>query len=137
MFDQFAKYTDAPARALMAAIFILSGLGKISAFAATQGYMEAFGIPGAMLLPTIIFEIGTGLTLLVGYKTRYVAFLLAGFSLVSAIIFHANFGDPMQQINFLKNLAMTGGFLILAKNGAPMLSVDQFLSSRRDNLPST
>ncbi len=131
MLDQITKYTDAPARALMAAIFILSGLGKISAFAGTQGYMEAFGLPGELLLPTIAFELGAGLALLIGYKTRTVALLLAGFSLVSAIIFHANFGDQMQQINFLKNLAMTGGFLILARNGAPAFSVDQFLSARR------
>ncbi|MDQ7020056.1 MAG: DoxX family protein [Robiginitomaculum sp.] len=136
MFDQLTRYTDVPARALMAAIFILSGLGKISAFAATQGYMEAFGLPGALLLPTIAFELGAGFALLVGFQVRLIALLLTGFSLVSAVIFHANFGDQMQQINFLKNLAMAGGFLILAKNGAPGFSVDQWLSSRRHTTSS-
>jgi putative oxidoreductase len=132
MLDQLTRYTDAPARALMAAVFILSGLGKISAISATQGYMEAFGIPGTLLFPTIAFELGAGFALLLGFKTRLIALLLAGFSLVSAVVFHANFGDQMQQINFLKNLAMAGGFLILAKNGAPGFSIDRFLSSRRD-----
>lgn len=130
MFNQSTRYIDVLARALMAAIFILSGLGKISAFAATQGYMEAFGVPGILLIPTIAFELGAGFALLVGFQTRLVALALAGFSVISALVFHANFGDQMQQINFLKNLAMAGGFLILAKNGAPGFSIDQLLASR-------
>ncbi len=131
MFDQLTKYADAPARAFMAAIFILSAVGKIGAFEGTQGYMEAFGLPGFLLVPTILFEVGAGLLLLVGFKTRYVALLLAGFAIVSAAIFHADFGDQIQQIMFLKNVAMAGGFLLLAKVGAPGFSVDQLLASRK------
>ncbi len=132
MFDQLTKYADAPARAFMAAIFILSAVGKIGAFEGTQGYMEAFGLPGFLLVPTILFEVGAGLLLLVGFKTRYVALLLAGFAIVSAAIFHADFGDQIQQIMFLKNVAMAGGFLLLAKVGAPGFSVDQLLASRKE-----
>ena len=131
MFDQLTKYADAPARAFMAAIFILAGVGKIGAFEGTQGYMEAFGVPGVLLVPTILFEIGAGLLLLLGFKTRYVAVLLAGFAMVSAAIFHADFNDQTQQIMFLKNVAMAGGFLLLAKVGAPGFSVDQLLASRK------
>ena len=115
----------------MALIFILSGFGKIGAYEATQGYMEAFGVPGILLMPTIFFEIGAGIALFVGFQTRFVAALLAGFSVISAIIFHADFSDQIQQILFLKNIAMAGGFLLLAKVGAPGLSVDQFLAARK------
>lgn len=131
MFDRLAKFADAPVRVSMAIIFILSGAGKIGAFEGTQGYMEAFGIPGIFLLPTIPFEIGAGLLLLVGFKTRYVAVSLAVFSMVSALVFHTDFGDQAQQFNFLKNLAMAGGFILLAKVGAPGISVDQFLATRQ------
>ena len=131
MFDQLTKYIDAPARVLMAALFIMSALGKISAFEGTQGYMEMFGVPGVLLVPTIFFELSTGFALLIGFKIRFIALLLAGFSLVSALIFHTNFGDQIQQIMFLKNMVMAGGFLILAKNGAPGFSIDQLLTSRR------
>jgi putative oxidoreductase len=130
MFDRLSNYVDAPARALMAAIFILSGIGKAGAFEATQAYMEAFGLPGFLLVPAIVFEIGAGLGILVGFHTRLFAVLLAGFSLVTALIFHANFSDPIQQIMFLKNIAMAGGFLLLAKVGAPGLSADRFLAAR-------
>ncbi len=130
MFDRLTAFVDAPARALMATIFILSGIGKAGAFEGTQAYMEAFGLPGFLLLPTIVFEIGAGLAIFVGFKTRLFAVLLAGFSFVTAFIFHADFSDQMQQIMFLKNVAMAGGFLLLAKVGAPGLSVDQFLARR-------
>jgi putative oxidoreductase len=130
MSDRLTQYADAPARALMAAIFILSGIGKAGAFGGTQAYMEAFGLPGSLLIPTIVFEIGAGLGILVGFQTRVFAVLLAGFSLVTAFIFHADFGDQIQQIMFLKNAAMAGGLLLLAKVGAPGLSADQFLATR-------
>jgi putative oxidoreductase len=131
MFKQLINYVNAPARACMAAIFILSGIGKAGAFAGTQAYMEAFGLPGFLLIPAIVFEIGAGLAILVGFQTRLFAVLLAGFSLVTAFIFHADFGDQLQQIMFLKNVAMAGGFLLLARVGAPQLSVDRFFATHK------
>ena len=131
MFDQLTKFADASARAFLSIIFILSGVGKIGAYEATRGYMEAFGLPGILLAPTILFEVGAGLALLIGFKTRYLALLLAGFVIVSAVIFHADFDDQIQQILFLKNVAIAGGFLLLAKVGAPAFSVDQFLAKRK------
>lgn len=117
------------ARILLAHIFIISGLGKLGAgYAGTQGYMEAMGLPG-MLLPLVIaLEIGGGLALIAGFMTRWAALALAAFSVVSALIFHANFGDQIQMIMFMKNLAMAGGLLLLYVHGAGALSVDAKLS---------
>ncbi|MBR8653938.1 DoxX family protein [Achromobacter sp. Marseille-Q0513] len=111
-------------RIMLAALFALSGLGKISAYAATAGYMAAAGLPGALLPLAIIAEIGGGLALILGWKTRAVAVLLAGFTLLTGLLFHANLGDQMQMIMFMKNLAIAGAFLILAARGAGSYSLD-------------
>ena len=116
----------------MAAIFVLSGVSKIGVFEATQGYMAAFGLPGALLGPTIAFEILAGAAVLLGIGARYAAFLLAGFSIVTALIFHRDFGDQIQQIMFLKNVAMAGGLLLLAKYGSTSLSLERFFSARQE-----
>ena len=105
-------------------IFIISGYGKIAGYAATQGYMESAGVPGALLPIVIALELGGGIAILVGVGTRWIALALAGFSILSAAIFHANFADQMQAISFWKNLAIAGGFLMLAANGTGPLSVD-------------
>ena len=130
MFTQI-KWIDAPARALMSLLFLLSGISKISAVVATQGYMEAYGISVALLWPAAALEIGGGVMLLIGLKTRPLSIVLAGWCLITAFIFHSKFADQTQMINFLKNMAMTGGFLLLAKSGAPGFSVDGLLASRR------
>lgn len=113
------------ARVLLAQIFLISGFGKLGAgYAGTQAYMEAMGIPG-MLLPLVIaLEIGGGLALVGGFMTRWAALALAGFTVVSAVFFHANFGDQMQTIMFMKNLAMAGGLLLLYVHGAGSYSLD-------------
>lgn len=113
------------ARVLLAQIFLISGFGKLGAgYAGTQGYMEAMGIPG-MLLPLVIaLEIGGGLALIAGFLTRWAALALAVFALVSAALFHANFGDQTQTIMFMKNLAMAGGLLLLYVHGAGSYSLD-------------
>lgn len=131
MFRKLSSYADAPARALMAAIFILSGVGKLGAVTATQGYMQTYGVPSELLVPTIAFEIGAGVLLLVGFGTRVVAVLLAGFSLITAVVFHRDFSEQIQMIMFLKNLAMTGGFLAIAAHGAVGLSLDRLIAAWR------
>lgn len=112
-------------------IFIISGWGKIAAYAATQGYMASKGVPGALLPLVIALELGGGLAILSGVFTRWVALALALFSLVSALIFHADFGDQMQAINFWKNVAMAGGFLMLAAHGPGALALESRLHRRR------
>jgi putative oxidoreductase len=114
------------ARLLMAFIFIMAGLNKIGAgYAGTQGYMEAHGIPGLVLPLVILLELGGGILIAVGWQTRWAAWALAAFTLAAAVIFHNKFGDQMQMILFMKNLAITGGLLLLAIHGPGRLSVDR------------
>jgi putative oxidoreductase len=94
--------------------------------------MEAVGVPGGLLPLVIALELGGGLAILGGAFTRWIALALAAFSLVSAALFHADFGDAAQAINFWKNVAMAGGFLMLAAHGAGSYSLDQAWSRRRN-----
>lgn len=116
-------------RVMIALIFVLAGLSKISAIEGTQGYMEAMGLSGILIYPTILFEVGAGLAIIAGFQTRYVALGLAGFSLLSAFIFHNQLGEQTQFILFMKNVAMAGGFLFLARYGAGELSIDNYRSA--------
>jgi putative oxidoreductase len=112
-------------RILLAHIFLLSGITKISGYAGTQGWMESMGVPGMLLPLVILLEIGGALALIVGWQTKWAAWALAAFSVVAAIIFHSNFADQMQSILFMKNLAMAGGLLVLAAHGAGPVSLDK------------
>jgi putative oxidoreductase len=117
-------------RVLISLIFLTSGLSKISGYAGTQDYMEAMGVPG-MLLPLVIaVEVLGGLAVMAGWHTRIAAFLLAGFSLLSAVLFHANFGDQMQMIMFMKNLSIAGGFLMIVSLGGGAYTLDNYLDAR-------
>ncbi|HXM80629.1 MAG TPA: DoxX family protein [Burkholderiales bacterium] len=113
------------ARILLAHIFLLSGVGKLGAgYAPTQGYMESVGVPGILLPLVIALELGGGAAVLFGFLTRWAALALAAFCLAGALLFHFDFKDQMQMINFMKNLAMTGGFLLLYVHGPGAFSVD-------------
>ena len=112
------------ARLLLAGIFVLEGWGKIAGYAGVQQYMVAHGVPGALLPLVILTELGGGLCIAVGLFTRYAAFALAGFCALTALFFHADFANPDQFINFMKNLAMAGGFLALTAFGPGAWSVD-------------
>ena len=112
-------------RVLLASLFLLSGLGKLGAYSETAAYMSSFGVPGALLPLVVATELLGALAIVLGWKTRIVAFLLGGFSLLSALIFHNNLGDQMQMIMFLKNVSIAGGFLLLVANGAGPLSIDR------------
>ena len=111
-------------RTFLALIFIIMGFSKLGAFAGTQAWMESAGVPGALLSAVIALEIGGGLAVLLGWKTRIAAFLLAGFSLLTAIIFHADFADQNQFIAFLKNVALAGGFLMIVAQGPGAFALD-------------
>lgn len=111
-------------RLFISAIFLMAGINKISSYEGTAGYMTAMGVPGA-LLPLVIFtEVVGAIAIIIGYKTRLVAFLLAGFSILSAIFFHLDFADQTQSIMFMKNVAIAGGFLFLVANGPGSLAWD-------------
>lgn len=129
--NTFNPFLNLAGRVFIAAIFLLSGINKISAFEGTQGYMEAFGVPGALLPLVIAFEIIAALAIIAGFKTRIAALALAVFTLATAVVFHSNFADQAEFISFMKNLAITGGFLFLATNGPGGLSLDDRLANTR------
>ena len=118
------KISQLVARIFLAQIFLLSGIFKIGGYEGTQGYMEAMGVPG-MLLPLVIaLEIGGGLAIIAGWQTRLVSIVLAAFTLAAAAIFHNNLADQTQMIMFMKNIAIAGGFILLAVHGAGGYSWD-------------
>ena len=113
-------------RLLLALLFLISGLGKLGAYSGTAAYMASQGVPGALLPVVIATEVLGALAIIAGWKTRLVALLLAGFTLLSAFIFHNNFADQVQAIMFLKNVSIAGGFLLLRAHGAGAWSVDRW-----------
>jgi putative oxidoreductase len=121
------KVSELAGRSLLSVLFLLSGVGKIGAYAGTAAYMSSVGVPAALLPAVIATEVLGALAIILGWQTRIIAFLLAGFSLLSALIFHSNFADQIQTIMFLKNVAIAGGFLLLVANGAGPLSLDRRL----------
>ena len=113
-------------RVLLAAIFIFFGTGKAADPAGTIGYIGAAGLPFPPLAyaGAVALEVGGGLALLLGYRTRVVAVALALFSMVTALTFHANLADQNQLIHFFKNFAMAGGLLQVAAFGGGRFSLD-------------
>ena len=112
-------------RILLASLFIVAGVSKIGNYAGTQGYMASVGLPGFLLPLVILLEAGGALALIVGFQVRLVALAMAGFTIVSALLFHFNFADQMQSLMFLKNLSIAGGLLTLAAAGAGRWSLDE------------
>ena len=123
-----SKFSDLAARILLSAMFFMAGLSKIGAYAGTQGYMESQGVPGFLLPLVIGVEVIASVLLVVGWQTRYAAIALAGFTAAAALMFHLNFADQIQSIMFMKNIAITGGLLLLATHGAGELSLDSKLA---------
>ncbi len=111
------------ARVLLSAIFVTAGIGKISGYAGTQAYMEAHGLPGSLLPLVIGLEVLGGLAVLLGIFSRYAGLALAVFCLATAALFHNNFADQSQMTNFMKNICMAGGFLLLFVNGSGRYAV--------------
>ena len=115
-------------RGFLAVLFLLSGLSKIGAYAATAGYMSSVGVPGVLLPVVIVTEVVGALAIILGWQTRISAFLLAGYTLLAALIFHTKLTDQIEMINFLKNVSIAGGFLLLVANGAGPVSLDRRLA---------
>jgi putative oxidoreductase len=120
------NHTAAFGRLLMAVLFLLSGLSKIGAPAMTQSFIAAAGLPLPIVgyVTAVVVEVGGGLLLAVGYRTTYVAVVMAVFTFAAAVFFHNNFADHNQMIHFLKNVAIVGGLLQVAAFGAGTFSVD-------------
>ena len=118
------------ARILMPILFISAGWGKVTGYAGTQQYMEAMGVPGALLPLTILLELGGGLAVLFGLLTRTTALFTAGFTILTAFLFHSNFADGVNQLMFMKNLTVAGGYLVLAVAGPGAFSIDRLLNKK-------
>ena len=125
--DKAAPYLKLIGRILLALIFIQSGWSKIFGYAGTVEHMNAAGVPGALLPLVILTELGGGLLVLAGLWTRFAAIALAGFCVLAACFFHYHPGDMMQMINFMKNVTIAGGFLVLAGSGPGALALDNRL----------
>jgi putative oxidoreductase len=120
-------------RFFLAIMFFMSGITKISQYAGTQGYMEAMGVSGALLPLVILVEVMGGLAIILGWKTKYAAIALTGFSILSAILFHADFSNQAEMTNFMKNIAIAGGFLTLFVHGPGAFSIDNRTSKNTLN----
>ena len=119
-------------RSLLSALFLIEGLGKISMKEDVIMYMEDYGVPGILFIPAIILEILFPLLLIAGYKTRWVASIMALFTFAVAIIFHTDFSEGMQMILFLKDIAIAGGFMIILVYGPGKISLDHYFKSKQE-----
>ncbi len=118
------KFAAPAGRILLALMFVSAGFSKIGGYAGMQAFMESAGVPGALLPLVIALEILGGLAIIIGWQTRIVAFLLAGFTLLAALLFHFNLADQVQSLLFWKNVSIAGGLLMLFALGAGAYSVD-------------
>jgi putative oxidoreductase len=122
------------ARVLLAQLFVVEGWSKVINYADTAQYMNGHGVPGKLLPLVIVTELGGGLLIALGLWTRWAATALAGFAGLTALLFHADFSDADQLINFEKNLSIAGGFLVLLVFGPGLWSVDAWLARARPSL---
>ena len=118
-------------RILLSTLFLVEGVRKFFFQEETVMYMEDYGVPEILFFPSLSLEIVFPILLIVGYKTRFSASIMALFTLTVALIFHTNFDDQMESIIFLKDIAIAGGFLIIAVNEPRICSIDYFLKSKR------
>jgi putative oxidoreductase len=119
------------ARILLALMFVLSGISKLTGLEGTAGYIASVGLPAAQLLAigAGVLEVVAGVLLIVGWQARWAALALAAFTVVASLLFHNFWAMPkeqqfMQQLMFMKNLAITGGLLFVFAFGAGTLSLD-------------
>ena len=118
-------------RILLSALFLIEGLGKISMQEEVIMYMEEYGVPGILFIPATAVEVLFPLLLIVGYKTKWVASIMALFTFAVAIIFHTDFSEGMQMMFFLKDIAIAGGFMIIIAYGPSKISLDHYFKLKQ------
>ena len=118
-------------RIFLSALFLFNGIAKIFDYEGTIEYMENFEVPGYLISPAIIIEILFPILLIIGYKTRRSAIVLASFTILLAVIFHTDFSNQMQLTQFLKNFAIAGGFIMIFVYGPDKYSIDYMLKSKQ------
>ena len=119
-------------RILLSALFLIEGIGKISMQEDVMMYMENYGIPGILFIPAVVLEILFPLLLIVGYRTKWAASIMALFTFTVAIIFHTDFSEGMQLVFFLKDIAIAGGFMIIVAYGPGKISLDHYFNSKQE-----
>ena len=119
-------------RIFLSALFLIEGFGKISMQEDVIMYMEDYGVPEILFVPATVLEILFPLLLIVGYKTKWAAAVMALFTFTVAIIFHTDFSEGMQMIFFLKDLAIAGGFMIVLVYGPGKISLDHYFKSKQE-----
>ena len=119
-------------RILLSALFLIEGLGKISMQEEVIMYMEEYGVPGILFIPATALEVLFPLLLIVGYKTKWVASIMALFTFAVAIIFHTDFSEGMQMMFFLKDIAIAGGFMIIVAYGPSKISLDHYFKLKQE-----
>ncbi len=124
LIEKAQEFAAPVGRVLIALVFLTAGLNKIGTYDNVAGYMDSMGVPGVLLPLVILLEVVGAIAIILGFKTRIAAFLLAGFCVLSALIFHSNFADQNEMVQFMKNLAIAGGFLSLFVHGAGSYSLD-------------
>ena len=121
---------EALGRIFLSILFLIEGIRKFFFQEETIMYMEEYGVPEILFFPSLILEILFPIFLIIGYKTRISALIMALFTLTVAIIFHTDFQNQMELIMFLKDIAIAGGFLVIASNESKICSIDYFLKSK-------
>ena len=119
-------------RILISALFLIEGFKKISIQEDVIMYMEEYGVPAILFMPATVLEILFPLFLILGYKTKWAAAVMALFTFVVAIIFHTDFSEGMQMILFLKDIAIAGGFMIIIVYGPGKISLDHYFRSKQE-----
>jgi len=122
--------SDLLGRILISVIFIMAGYSKIGGYAGTAEYMQSMGVPGALLPLVILVELGGGILVVLGLFTRLSAVALAGFSMLAGLLFHFKPDDQMQMMIMMKDIAMGGGFLVIAAHGAGAFSLDAWRAKK-------
>ena len=122
---------EALGRIFLSSLFLIEGVKKFFLQEETIIYMEEYGVPEILFFPSLVLEILFPILLIVGYKTKISASIMALFTLTVAIIFHTNFDNQMELIIFFKDIAIAGGFLIIAANEPKICSIDYFLKYKK------
>tara|TARA_Y100001970_G_C13645702_1_gene561084 strand:+ start:33 stop:416 length:384 start_codon:yes stop_codon:yes gene_type:complete len=122
---------EAFGRILLSSLFLIEGIRKFFFQDETIMYMEDYGVPEILFFPTVILEVLFPILLIIGYKTRFSASVMALFTFIVALIFHTNFENQMGLIFFLKDIAIAGGFLIIAVNEPKICSIDYYLKYKK------
>ena len=120
-----SNFFDLIGRIFISALFLISAYNKILNLEGSMGWMEGYGVPSFFIYPAIAIEIILPILIIVGYRAKLAAGMLAIFCLITAFLFHFDFSNQSQFISFLKNIGLAGGFLFIVANGTKNWAVDK------------